>query len=336
MTLAGASQGNALAEVRARRALRGAGLDENEPMERASSVTNEVWITGDAVVRVNRASNQRLRREAMLGQALPSEVGYPEVLAYGGESSAGDWLVLRRLPGRPLSRAWPQMTTDERRDAIRQLARMLRALHSWECTVPLPPIENPPQLLSVGSTGPAVAPVLDALDRARALDHVDPILLAEAIEIVEQGADALEPFTSTTLIHGDLTFENVLWDGHAITGMLDFEWARLAPRDLELDILLRFCAHPYLHVAEDYEHLTKAEDYVDVPWWLAEEHPTLFDFARQIDRVRVYSIAYDVRELLLYPPPSSPRNLSEYHPYHRLSRVVRRRSYLDDLGRAMV
>ncbi len=335
MTLAGASQGNALAEVRARRALRGAGLDENEPLERASSVTNEVWLTREQVVRVNRAANQRLRREAILGQALPGEVGYPTILAYGGETG-GDWLVLRRLPGQPLSRAWPQMTRDERRGAIRQLAAMLRALHSWECTVDLPPIENLPQLLSVGAAGPAVAPVLDALDRARSLEHVDPILLREAVEIVEAGADALEPFTSTTLIHGDLTFENVLWDGHAITAMLDFEWARLAPRDLELDILLRFCAHPYLHVAEDYEHLTKAEDYVDVPWWLAEEHPSLFDFARQIDRVRVYSIAYDVRELLLFPPPSSPRHLSEFHPYHRLARVVRRRSYLDDLGRAMV
>jgi aminoglycoside phosphotransferase (APT) family kinase protein len=335
MTVTGTSQGSALAEVRARRALTGAGLDAHTAMIRASSVTNEVWLTSDHVVRVNRASNQRLRREAVLGATLPAEVRYPPIVAYGGETGA-DWLVHERVPGMPLSRAWPGMSADERRQAIRQLGGMLAALHAWEPTVALSAVETPPQLLTAGSPGRAVAPVLDALAEASHLEHIDPVLLAEAAEIVEAGATALEPFTASTIIHGDLTFENVLWDGREITALLDFEWARVAPCDLELDILLRFCAYPFLHVAEDYEHLTKAEDYADVPWWLSDDHPALFDWARQIDRVRVYSVAYDVRELLAFPPPMSPRHLSPYHPYHRLTRLVKRRSYLDDLGRAMV
>jgi aminoglycoside phosphotransferase (APT) family kinase protein len=334
-TATGTFQSSALAELRARRALKGAKLDEHAELERASSVTNEVWMTADHVVRVNRTPNHRLRREAHLGAALPAEVGYPGIVAYGGETGA-DWLILERVPGVPLSRAWPSLRFPERRAAISQLGNMLHALHTWTPTVDVTPIDTPPQLLAVGSNGWAVAPVLAALDQASQLEHVDPVLLNEASVIVRQSAAALEPFTSTTLIHGDLTFENVLWDGNKVTAILDFEWARIAPRDLELDILLRFCAYPFLHVAEDYEHLTKAEDYADVPWWLAEDHPSLFDFARQIERVRVYSIAYDVHDLLQHPPQAPPRHLSAYHPYQRLTRVVQRRSYLDDLGRALV
>jgi hygromycin-B 7''-O-kinase len=334
MTLASNMNDGGLAEARARTALLRAGLEPAAELFRASSVTNEVWLTAEHVVRVNRTANHRLRREALLGPWLPPEVRYPPVVAHGTETGS-DWLVLRRVPGKPLSRCWPQMSFDQRRSAIRQIAEMLKALHGWECTLDLAPIEAP-HLLDIGTHGGAVGPVLAALEAAMQLDHVDPGMLREVIGIVEHGAQALEPFTSTTLIHGDLTFENVLWDQGTVTAMLDFEWARLAPRDLELDILLRFCAYPFLHVAEDYEHLTKAAAYSDIPWWLAEDHPALFDFARQIDRMRVYSIAYDVRELLQFPPSASPRRLSEYHPYHRLVRLVQRRSYLDDLGRALV
>ena len=109
-------------------------------------------------------------------------------------------------------------------------------------------------------------------------------------------------------MHGDLTFENVLWDGHVVTALLDFEWSRQAPADVDLDVFLRFACFPYLHVAEDYEAETRAIDYAEVPFWLAEDYPELFGFPHEFDRLRLYSIAYDVRELLAFPPePARPR-----------------------------
>ena len=133
-------------------------------------------------------------------------------------------------------------------------------------------------------------------------------------------------------MHGDLTFENVLWDGQRITAILDFEWARPGPADLDLDVFLRFCALPHLHVAEDYEHLTHAEDYREVPWWLAEDYPELFSFPNQFERVRLSSIAYDVRDLLITPPNDEVGNLSQHHAYHRLAATVDGTSYLNRLA----
>jgi aminoglycoside phosphotransferase (APT) family kinase protein len=285
--------------ARARRALAEAGLPVDLPLERASSVTNEVWLSDRYVVRVNRQPNQRLRREAALGPLLPPEVGYPAIEAYGGQLGA-DWLIVHRVPGRPLSRCWPTMTREERRRAVGQLADMLRALHRFQCPDDVPAIDAPQLLRS--DTFRAVDPLLTALDRLEGLDHVDPRLVDQVRHLVLSTCSVVEPFDERSFVHGDLTFENVLWDGHVVTALLDFEWSRRAPADIELDILLRFTAYPYLHVAEDYEAETRAIDYAEVPYWLAEDYPELFSFPHQFERLRLYSVAYDVRELLAFPP----------------------------------
>lgn len=320
---------DSFAMARARRALSEAGLDMQMPLTRASSVTNEVWLSDDVVVRVNREPNQRLRREAALGPLLPAEVGYPEIVGYGGQLGA-DWLVVRRVPGQVLSRCWPTMSVDERREAVRQLGRILRSLHRFESPTDLPEIDVP-QLLG-GHGFRAVDPLLTALDEAEGLQYVDHVLIDEARQLVMSTCSAIEPFDLPTLVHGDLHFENVLWDGNRVTALLDFEWCRAGPADLDLDVFLRFCAYPYLHVAEDYEHLTRAEDYADVPAWMAEDYPELFDFPLEFERTRIYSIAYDMRELLLFPPPRPPRELSKHHPYNRLERTIRGRSHLNRLA----
>jgi aminoglycoside phosphotransferase len=326
--------GHALAEVRARTALRGAGLDPSVALERASSVTNEVWLTPTHVVRVNRRPDNRLYREALIGSALPPYVGHPKVIAHGG-GKGNDWLIQERQPGIPLAHAWPTLSPGQRERAVYGLADRLSVLHATKAPPGLPPIEHAPQLLQVGAPEPTL-PLLAALDKAADLPHVDPLLMVEVRDMVSRLAPALSPFDSDTLVHGDVTFENILWHDGDVTALLDLEWARPGPRDLDLDILLRCAAYPKLHVAEAYEAATNAADYADVPWWLGEAYPSLFEFPRQIDRVRLYSIAYDVRDLLSSPPTTPASQLSELHAYNRLQRVVQRRSYIDELGRSRV
>ncbi len=321
---------NQWAEARARRALAEAGLDYAMPLRRASSVTNEVWISDEVVIRVNRRPNQRLRREAFLGPLLPPEVGYPDIVAYGGELGA-DWLIVRRRPGEILARRWPTMTTGERRSATRQFALLLRNLHAVRCPDDLPAIDAAPQLLA-NREYDVVEPLMGALATLDTMPYVDPRLVARVRNIVEDTAPVLEPFDTTRLVHGDLHFENVLWDGRAITALLDFEWARGGPDDLDLDVLLRFCAYPYLHVAEDYEAQTHSRDYAPVPYWLAEDYPELFSHPHRLDRMRLFCIAYDVRELLTFPPPRPASELSPHHPVNRLDRTSRGISHLDRLA----
>lgn len=326
-----ANPGSTLAELRARTALRAAGLDPTVPMERATSVTNEVWMTPTHVVRINRRHDDRLARESTIAAALPATVGYPVIVARGGRPGE-DWLISERRPGRPLAHCWPDLSPGERRRAVRGVAERLAALHGTLAPAGLPAVERAPQLLDVGAPDPT-APVLAALARAARLDHVDPLFVQETADLVQELAPTILPFTAVTLVHGDVTFENVLWGDGEVTALLDVEWARPGPRDLDLDVVLRCCAHPQLHVGAAFEARTLAADYAEVPLWLAEDYPALFAHPHQIDRLRIYSIAYDVRELLAWPPAIGGGELNPLHPYHRIERVVRRRSYLDDLAR---
>src|SRR3954447_11912077 len=141
--------------VRAAQALQRSGLAGQAagPLERASSITNEVWYAGQWVVRVNaRARRGNLRHEAEVARLLPPEVGYPEVVSYG-EDDDSEWLIHRRIPGVVLSMAWPGMNEAQRRAATHQLAERLRLIHavqgapapgylyedSLECPHQLPP-----------------------------------------------------------------------------------------------------------------------------------------------------------------------------------------------------
>lgn len=321
-----------LAQLRAFQALDEAGLPKPATLTAASSVTNEVWLADDLVIRINRKVDGRLRREAALARSLPAELGYPPVVAYGGRPGA-DWLIVRRVPGQVLSRSWPSMSADGRRRAVSQLARRLRVLHHTPTPRGLPALDAP-QLLDAGSVAP-VMPLMRALDRLRSLAHVERRFVDSVETYIRELTTSILPFGDSHLIHGDLTFENVMWDGRTITAVLDFEWSRGAPADVELDVLLRMCAFPFLHVAADYEAQTHAADYVDVPRWLAEDIPELFSAPRLHERLTLYAIAYDVHELLAFPPAVEPRSLSPYHPLHRLQNTLRGSGHLAWLERAV-
>lgn len=318
------------ARARARKALTEAGLDPRAPLQRASSVTNEVWMTDRHVVRVNRRPNQRLRREAELGPLLPPEVRYPHVVGYGGELGA-DWLVVERVTGQTLSAAWPLMSVVERRKATRQLAAILQTVHQVEVPAGLSPVDDAPQLLDTSSF-PVVTPLLEALDRVQDRPGIDRGLIADARHLVVASTPALEPFGTTTLIHGDLHFQNIIWDGFTITGLIDWEWSRGGPPDLDLDVFLRFSAYPHWHVADEHAATTLAADYAPVPYWMAECYPELFAHDYVLERTLVYEISYDVFDLVRTPIEGSARDLPDWHPHKRLEHTLRGRSHLHRLA----
>ena len=321
-----------LAELRARRALAGARLDPELTVVPVESVTNEVWSAGDVIIRVNRRIHSRLRREAELAPILPPAVRYPRLLA-SGEGSGADWVVLEKVPGMPLVRCWPGLTDDERHRAVEELATAVQALHAVRPPPDQAEAEDPPQLLQPGAL--ATEPLLIGLERVAAaqMPYVDRGLLVDAASFVRGLRGVLDPFDARTLIHGDLHFQNVLWDGEHVSALLDLEFARPAPSDLDLDVFLRFCCFPSLFVPESREGEVDAKSYEEVPFWFRDAYPALFAHPRLFDRLRLYAMAFDVKDLLGDPPRSPLHQLSSEHPYRRLADVLRGDSHLDRLAK---
>lgn len=313
------------AVLRAHHALNEAGLTGAGRLIRAANSANEVWFIGPYVLRINPHPDQELlTHERNVLQALFPSVPAPKLVAYGtGEFC--EWLVVKRLPGEQLGRLWATMPTPDRRAAITALGHALRSLHAIDPIVH--GLDLAPFIDTLGC--PHQLPVQRLLDRcleASRLPFVDRGIIADAASVVSANADALDD-EPTALIHGDVHFENVLWDG-TTAGLLDFEFARPGPADLDLDILLHSLAEPEMHLGADYA-APKRSDFDRVTEWLRTAYPGLFSHPRFADRMVVYRLAFEIRALLEDPPDRPVNELPVHHPYIRLARVVQGRS---DLG----
>ena len=86
----GAPMATGLGRARALGALASIGAP-SVGLKRADSVTNEVWMTPELVVRVNRDSSLRLHREAVLSQVLPTRWGIRGWSSTAARSAAIGW-----------------------------------------------------------------------------------------------------------------------------------------------------------------------------------------------------------------------------------------------------
>ena len=307
--------------TRARHALQQAGLPFEDDVVAANSTRNEVLLCGNYVVRVNKEPNQRLRREAALVAELPIRSWTPRVVGHGGDIGA-DYLIVARRPGQPLSRCWPTMTPRDRRFAIAQLAEALDDLHRTPTPDPLPRLRRSTHLLDDGP-GPTLRPLWQAIGELRRKKSAGHRLIDLIESTVSERAHLFEFFPTTHLVHGDLTFENIMWDGRQITALLDFEWCRGGPPELDLDSIARYCRYPFAHVPEPAARQQRPDDYQNVWSWLSSDLPELFDRPNLEDRLLVIDIAFELHELVAHPELGDRKELGPLHPLNRLDRKLR-------------
>ena len=85
------------AVLRVKRALALAQLDAPANLERITGAANEVWYAGDYVVRISsHPGTRRLEHEANVAKLLPPGVRYPGIVSYG-RAEFGEWLVMRNV-----------------------------------------------------------------------------------------------------------------------------------------------------------------------------------------------------------------------------------------------
>lgn len=242
-------------------------------LERPFGWNHEMWIAGDVVLRMAKeGGNALLDREVGLLQRLPEAALGPTVLASGVHQDRA-WTLLAKAPGILLSEAWPGLSRDQRADATAQLAGALRALHT--CGVE---IADPVWRLH----DITAAAVQEDLEVAARLSDADAELITDARSFLRSIEDGLDG--PRGLVHSDAHFDNVLWDLGRVTCVLDFEYARLAPPDLDLDALHQFFSMPWLLVPEEREPGQRAALYAEAPAWLEAAYPELYAHERWRDR----------------------------------------------------
>ena len=281
----------------------------------ASSWSFTVWMGPEIVVHVaTPETSPRLARTASLLTELPAESGRPELLGAGQ-----GWMATRRSPGSPLIDAWPSLSGGARRRAIGHLAGMLRALHvSGAGTASIPICPDRPRLHALTRDH-----LLELIEASRYVPGAQPYLAAAAAEIVDRMPLHVGPRAT---VHCDVHLGNVLWHRSRVTGLVDFEWCRRAPVDLELETLLDAVARPGRRAYQGVWGQHRSEDHIPIVRWLRSDYPELFGHPDLPERLRAFALSRELGDLVYWagsrPVPSKWQLVRE---------LVERRSHLDRL-----
>lgn len=258
-------------------------LERLEGRARAQYPAQEVWGYGPYVLRIE-PNSPALAAEARVLRILPGSIPHAAVVASGD-----GWLVQRRGAGEPLSVAWKALSEGKRRAAAQQFAAVLINLHQMR-------VSGMPSL-SPGWFA-AILP-MDIYRLAAQARHLAPDLFDAVSLFVRRVMSEVKPPLRWGFIHRDLHFGRVLWNGERITALLGFAGAVLAPRELELDAILRSVRNP------PGEGDLQPPDLEALPGWLREDYPLLFSEPGVEQRLRLYSIEYDLRQIAATGDPTA-------------------------------
>ena len=283
------------------------------------SNNNDVWRLETGYLRVAwRGDRSRLAREAELLGRLRGFLPVPEVLDCGGDDRLS-WSLTAAMPGTAYEHLCVQPAPPGLRDIAREVAALLRALHAWSVPGDLAellrcPGEDPDPLRRAGSAVVLLPPsaVLGLIPLAGQLPFVDHGVLDAAAERLAELGDLMTG-DSEVLLHGDFYLGNVLVHGDHVSALIDLEFARMGPRDLELISVVR---------ALDAETRLGIQR-PPLLAWLTADYPELFGAADLHRRLWLYALAYTIRQIIFWPPDRAEADdLEVTHPLHTLRRLI--------------
>jgi len=209
-----------------------------ESTRRGGGWSNVVLMGGGLVLRLSADQGKDdLRREARLVALLPPEVGYPPVIDCG-ETGGFEWSLLKEIQGVNLGNVWPNLDWNERADALRQLWQKAEAVHRTDATAAASIVRE--------RTWFYPANAQEAEDRLTRLAQKSILTSAQADALRAVLTRYWGALTNAprVLNHADLTIENSLWHQGKIVSLLDFEFAVIAPVEMDLMNLVRIAYSP--------------------------------------------------------------------------------------------
>jgi len=250
---------------------------------------NHVYrINEEYVLRIGARDDafQRLKCETELLQNLPSEIPVPKIIAFGQQDDKV-YQIQQFIPGQKLYTQWKNLQPSVQDNIAAELAGYLKILHSQPAShfgyffEDTHPYDSWPDYLSAKFK--------------RTLEEIEAFQIQMVPGFVEFAADFFDAHKHVlrdavpVLVHGDLSFVNILVNNGKISALLDFEYAMQAPKDYELWVFEAFCLYPNDYAEDENEFFCSA-DFGNFLQLLKKHDPALFEIPHVRQRVDLYHL----------------------------------------------
>lgn len=195
--------------------------------------------------------------------------------------------IIEKVNGKSLYFVWHTFDEEKRKEIIKKISLMMKSFHSikgekydWSLFIKEKLIKD--------------------LENCNAYNLFNKQEKEKISFVIDNSSEYLctEEFG---LVHSDIHFDNVLIDENNNLKLIDFETAIYAPIDYELDIFLRMCINPLKYSSEETEEFVKEDDYINIPNYLKEYYPEIFNFKYYNIRHSIYDLEANFRLLARFP-----------------------------------
>lgn len=190
--------------------------------------------------------------------------------------------VIELIKGKTLYSMWHTLNTKERKNIIKEITSIMKSIHSIK-----------------GNYYNFSKYLKDKLDTN--INKEKDLFTDKELEIYNKIINNIDKYfkdKDLRLVHSDIHFDNILIDTtNNNIKIIDFERSIIAPIDYELDIFLRMCNNPIKYASEeDYKYID-INDYKDIPIYLKEYYPEIYNFNYFNIRHLVYDLEANLRLL---------------------------------------
>lgn len=272
------------------------GIDPSLPLiQFAAGQINTVYRVGtEFVLKIEKSLDVVAHQPELMRLAFKAGAKVPEVVD-SGEIESGSYLLTRYLDGRTVAPDWFAFTKTQQESLMEQLAEQLQIIHGISFSkyaIPRPKeYESWKKALHIYTDLDSIN--LNGLDQ-KTRENVDLIK-----HFYSEHEGLLDRSTPPVLVHNDLHFENILHIDGKLTGLIDFDFARQAPKEYELWHLIDFLQEPRYYLDGPNEAVWDGFDLTDELAWLRKYYPDLFTHQNLPDLQRLYlieSIIYTLKD----------------------------------------
>jgi len=284
-----------------------------------SGQINTVYRVGEKyALKIEKELDVVAHQPELMRLAFEAGAKVPEVLDAGSLDDV-DYLLMRQMPGRRVAEDWFDFSEEQKGSFMEQLADELKKLHGIsfsQYAIPRPQeFLSWKEALHVYTDFGGIDPEkLDERTRTN-FDHIKNFY--QAHEII------LEQSDPPVLVHNDIHFENILHQDGILTGLLDFDFARQAPKEYELWHIIDFFCYPKYYVEEPLEERWKSFVLTNELSLLCRAYPELFSSPDMLIRQRLYLTEDLVSTLRDGATDKFNQKMETYFYSDRLEKVLR-------------